>query len=417
MKFTLPRGMRDITADDMAKRNYVYEKIAAALRRYGFRLVEPSALENIDTLTAKSGPALEREIYAFDDKAGRRIALRFDLTVGMARMVAGSAMPKPVRLACIAGVWRYDEPQYGRYRNFWQWDAEIYGSAGAAADAEIIALTADILASLGLDAVIKINNRKLVEGFLLGIDVKKDELMSVLRFIDKKSKMSESEFRRGLAPYNADAILEFVSLSELSEIERILPDNPLAKEGIAELKELCALLDTLEISYVLDTSIVRGIDYYTGVVYEAWIRGEESIGAVAGGGRYDDLLGLYGQAMPATGIAGGIERLLLSLEKKQLLPPAAAGAQAIVVYASEELFAEALKLCRTLRSIGISAVVDTNVRDLSKQLEYAAKLRIPYAVILGRQERAVQQVRVRNMETGVERAVYLNDDDLRAAFR
>ena len=395
-KFTVPRGMKDIEALEMEQREIIYAKIKHVLALRGFRLVEPSQLENLDTLVAKSGPAIEREIYAFRDKGGRKIGLRFDLTVGMARMVANSNEPKPIRLACISNMWRYDNPQYARYRSFWQWDAEIYGSAGAEADAEIIALTSDILRSFNLEFVIKISNRKLVEGFLLSIGVKRKDLVNVMRIMDKKSKISENEFKAELKKLGADAakINEFTK-TDISKMEKFAK-NELAKAGLSELKELFALLDIYKINYEFDPSIVRGIDYYTGIVYEAWIKGESKLGAIAGGGRYDDLLGLYGSPMPACGIAGGIERLMLSLKEK--ITPA--GGMVFVAFVNEVKFA--VEIAEKLRKLGISAVYDVSKRDLRKQMDYANKINAPIAVIVGPKEVAEGKVKVREMISGKE---------------
>ena len=162
--FVLPRGIRDIEPDEMAKRNWVYERIRDVFRRYAFQEMEPATLEELRTLEAKSGPAIKDEIYWFNDKAGRSIGLRFDLTVGMARMVAGrSDLPEPMKLAAIGGNWRYDEPQFGRYRYFTQWDAEIFGSDDPAADAEVISLSMDILNNVGLrEFEVRISNRKVI---------------------------------------------------------------------------------------------------------------------------------------------------------------------------------------------------------------------------------------------------------------
>ena len=173
MKFQTPRGMRDIGPVDFARLDYVCQKIKDILLNYGFQFVAPTALEGFETLAAKSGQEIEKELYVFKDKSGRKIGLRFDLTVGLARMVANSNYPRPTRLACISNMWRYDRPQFARYREFWQWDIEIFGCSGAEADAEIIAVICDILDAFGLDYEIRISNRKLVEGLLLGFGVKK----------------------------------------------------------------------------------------------------------------------------------------------------------------------------------------------------------------------------------------------------
>src|SRR6266849_199689 len=165
--------MRDIEPDEMARRIWLADKVRNILRNHGFQLLEPSPLENLDTLEAKTGPEIRDQVYWFKDKAGRNLGLRFDLTVGMTRMVANRFdLPEPIKVASIAGMWRYDEPQYGRYRYFTQWDAEIYGVPDSSADAEIIAVGTDILESVGLkDYEIRLSNRKLVEGFLRSLDI------------------------------------------------------------------------------------------------------------------------------------------------------------------------------------------------------------------------------------------------------
>ncbi len=423
MKFTLPKGMKDIEPEEMAKREYVYAKIKEALARYGFRLVEPSSLENLETLTAKSGPTLENEIYAFEDKSKRKIGLRFDLTVGMARMVAGGNFPKPIRLACISNMWRYDNPQYARYRSFFQWDAEIYGCAGQEADAEIIALTTDILESLGLDFEIRISDRKLVEGFVLGLGVDKKNLMGVLRVIDKKTKISEKELseefeKYGLNKEKINKILEFCK-SDMKGLSKYSSKNEMAKQGYEELKNLFSMLDAYKKSKKcrIDLSIVRGIDYYTGIVYEAWVKSEseqkdaegvQSLGAIAGGGRYDNLLGIYGKDMPATGIAGGIERLLLSLEKNNLLPRQN-GQEFFLAYAAPDVFNAATGIMNTMRAKGLSVIMDINKRDLRKQFEYANKINARYVIVVGKKELETGKLRLRDMKTGEEKEVGLEE--------
>ncbi len=183
--------MKDIEPDEMARRVWLTDKIRQVLWSYSFQLLEPSPVENLETLEAKSGPGVREEIYWFKDKAGRNLGLRFDLTVGMTRMVANRFdLPEPIKIGSIGGVWRYDEPQFARYRYHTQWDAEIYGVAEPSADAEIIAVGSDILDSVGLtDHEVRISNRKLVEGFLQSIDVRSQEqLERMLRIVDGMGK-------------------------------------------------------------------------------------------------------------------------------------------------------------------------------------------------------------------------------------
>jgi histidyl-tRNA synthetase len=422
-KFQPPRGMKDIEQEEMAKREYVYGKIKQVLKRYGFQLVEPSALEELKTLVAKSGPEIEKEIYAFKDKSGRDIALRFDLTVGLARMVANRQFPRPIKLACISNMWRYDRPQYARYRCFYQWDIEIFGCKNEEADAEIVSVMIDVLEAFGIrDFKIRINNRKLIEGFLAGIGVENKNLLPVLRTVDKFTKLSkaqlEKEFRQyGLTKDQVGRVFQFCKETgevekTLENIRQTLPENEMAKQGWKELDSLANSLKTYGKMdrCVIDLSIVRGIDYYTGIVYEAWIKDEGDMGAVAGGGRFDDLVGVYGRQMPATGVAGGIERLLLSLEKLGLLPPDIRfWPTVLVVYVNKKLFSKALEITQTLRNKGISADIDLSKRSLSGQMKYANALNIPIAVIIGEKELRKNMVKIRDMKTGKEQEIGISE--------
>ena len=407
MKFQTPRGMRDIEPIDYARLDYACQKIKDILISYGFQFVTPAALENFETLSAKSGPEIEKEIYAFKDKSGRKLALRFDLTVGLARMVANSNYPRPIKLACISNMWRYDRPQYARYREFWQWDIEIYGCSGVEADAEIISVISDILGSFGLNYEIKISNRKLVEGILLDMGIKKKDLLAVLRIIDKASKISEKELKAELKKYTKK-VDEIIRLGSIKDDKLPDADNELAKTGKKEIEDLLSALNKFGKSdkCVVDLSIVRGFDYYTGVVYEAWIKDDENaerLGAVVGGGRYDDLLRLYGKEMPATGVAGGLERLLLSLKNipvKQI-------PRVLVIYVNDDVFGKAIEITQELRK-KLSASIDLSKRGLSKQLDYANKIGAEKAVIIGPKELAGGSVKIRDMKSGNEEEVNLD---------
>src|SRR3989475_11079969 len=193
--------MKDIEPEEMVKRVSLAAKLRQVLWSYSFQLLEPSPVENLETLEAKSGPGVREEIYWFKDKAGRNLGLRFDLTVGMTRMVANRFdLPEPIKIGSIGGVWRYDEPQFARYRYHTQWDAEIYGVAEPSADAEIIALSSDILESVGLtEHLVKISNRKLVEGFLRGLGIQsKNDLDLLIRIADKLGKIGSEQAEREL---------------------------------------------------------------------------------------------------------------------------------------------------------------------------------------------------------------------------
>jgi histidyl-tRNA synthetase len=407
-QFSLPRGMKDIEPDEMAKRLWLSDKIRGVLQSYGFQMVEPSPVENLETLEAKSGPGIREEIYWFKDKADRDLGLRFDMTVGMTRMVANRFdLPEPIKIASIGGVWRYDEPQYARYRYFVQWDAEIYGVAEPAADAEIIALSSDILDRVGLkDHEIRVSNRKLVEGFLQTVDIRgQEELEPILRIIDsigkKGAEKVEAELgRTGLSESKVKRIIGFASTGGkpgevLPDLEKKLPKNELISKGLTELTGTFQNIENLgkTAKVQVDLGIVRGISYYDGTVFEAYDQAGEELGSVFAGGRFDKLCRIYGKRdMPATGVAGGFERLMLSLEKKMLFPDIDQNVQVFVAMTGTEVRKETIEILRMLREAGIRADRDLKERPLRKQMEYASTIK-------------ARRVRLRNMSTGNETLV------------
>jgi histidyl-tRNA synthetase len=417
--------MKDIEPEEMNRRVWLYDKIREVVCRYGFQIVEPTTIENLKTLEAKSGPAIRKEIYWFKDKSGRSLGLRFDLTVGLARMIANRYdLPEPVKFATIGGNWRYDEPQFGRYRYFTQWDIEIFGSESPVADAEVICVGADILSNVGLkDFVIRISNRRLTESYLKQLGIRsRTQLEQSLRIIDKIRKASRDELRKefraiGIKEAIMDDVFSFISLNgSSSEILQSLnafsfrEDN--AKRGMEELRILAdALASFGRLSTCLyDLSIVRGIGYYDGIVFEAFDKGREDVGSIFGGGRYDKLCKIYGKRdIPATGVAGGIERLMISLERANLFPKMRQTAKVFIATVQEEVKAEALKLAQELRDKGIPTETDLKARNLSKQLEYANSALIPYVIVLGPQELKSQALKIKNMATRSEIEVSLMD--------
>jgi histidyl-tRNA synthetase len=416
--FSLPRGMRDTEPEEMNRRLWLYDKIREVVRRYGYQMVEPTTIENLKTLEAKSGPSIRKEVYWFKDKGGRRLGLRFDLTVGLARMVASrSDLPEPIKLATIGGNWRYDEPQFGRYRYFTQWDVEIFGSESPLADAEVICVGSDILTIVGLkDFVVRIANRKLVEAYLRQLGIRSGKkLDQCLRIIDKIRKAPrqqlEKEFKAiRIKDSTRDEIFSFISLNGapktvLSALDGYTFTEERAKKGLDELRILADTLTSLGRSEdcVYDMSIVRGIGYYDGIVFEAFDKGGEDVGSIFGGGRYDRLCRVYGKRdVAATGVAGGIERLMISLERDELFPKSQFGAKVFIGTVQENLKPTVMQLAQNLRDNGIAAEIDLKARPLGKQLEYANAVKIPYLVVIGPQELQSRTVRIREMATRTE---------------
>ena len=424
-EFSVPRGMRDAEPQEMARRVWVQTKILEVLQRYGFRIMEPTPMEHLETLEAKSGSQIKNEIYWFQDKAGRSLGLRFDLTVGMARMVASRYdLPEPIKLCAIADAWRYDEPQFGRYRHFHQWDAEIFGSADPAADAEAICVGMDILDNVGLkEHLVRINNRKLIEAYLRRIGVTdQGQMEAALIAIDKLSKLSASEIQKeferiGLVETQIEAINKLCSLKGppekvLSELSNVLKDDVGAERGRAELTRLGDVLNGFgkRSRCIYDLSVVRGIGYYDGIVFEAYDKGGEDIGSIFGGGRYDKLCSIYGkQDKPATGVAGGIERLMISLERSSLYPKLLETPTVFVASATKDLLPKIWETVAKLRDIGVAADYDLKGRSLDRQFEYANSVGIPYVVIVGRRELEKGLLKLRDMQSRKEKEIRIDD--------
>lgn len=417
--------MRDVEPQEIAKRLWVEAKVLEVLQRYGFRTMEPTPIEHLETLEAKSGPRIREEIYWFTDKAGRNLGLRFDLTVGMARMVANRLdLPEPIKLCAVADSWRYDEPQFARYRHFRQWDAEIFGSSDPLADAEAICVGMDALDSVGLkEYEVRISNRKLVEASLQKIGVEsKAQIDGALIAIDKLSKLTMTQVREefgkiGLSTKQMDAVGDLCSvrgppekvLSELSETSK---GEPRMEGAYAELIRLAEVLTSFgrKDRCVYDMSIVRGIGYYDGIVFEAYDKEGEDIGSIFGGGRYDKLCAIYGKRdMPATGVAGGIERLMISLERSSLYPKLRETPRVFVASPTKDILPKAWEVVAKLRDAGVATDFDLKERSLEKQLEYADSMRIPCVVIVGRRELEKGLVKVRDMASRKEREVKIED--------
>jgi histidyl-tRNA synthetase len=377
--------------------------------------MEPASLEHLSTLRAKSGEDVDKEIYGFKDKGGRDIGLRFDLTVGMARYVCSRRdLRLPAKLASFGGMWRYDEPQYGRYRWAHQWDLEIFGSPSVESDAEVIDASSAILRRVGLrDTVIKVGDRQMVEGYIrtkLGVTDpgKRIELMRALDKVEKKTRRElEAEYKA--KGFSHEELTKVLDLGELSGT----PDKVLARAeemGLPSTDDLVRLRDMLKsrgvpgVEYSL--RIVRGIDYYTGIVFEAVDTRNPRLGSLCGGGRYDALPKAFGRAdLSATGAAGGVEREAMSMSEAH----AVSGNFALVACASPDAYPYASSVVSSLREGGVPSDTPVPGRSLAKQLEDAGKAKVSWVVIVGTKELASKSVTLRNMKEGKEELLPLAD--------
>lgn len=365
--------------------------------------MEPATLESLSILRAKSGESVDGEIYSFKDKGGRDVGLRFDLTVGLTRYVCSRRdLRPPVKLACVGGVWRYDEPQHARYRFHTQWDIEVYGAASIDLDAEVIDFSRSIFDRLGMgrDSV-QIGDRRVVQEFIrrqLKIE-SEERAVEVMRALDKVQKKPRTELikeyaQKGFEPGDLEQLLEFGSLrgTPKAVLSRL---GELKLESAEELGELADRLSSRGLrNYEYDLSIVRGIDYYTAVVFEVVDSARPDLGSLCGGGRYDLLPRLLGRPdLYATGAAGGIDRAALSLESVESARPPLT----LVAFAGREVYGNALELLAKIRSAGLRAETAQQDRPLGKQLEDASALGAKWAVIIGKKELAAGTVTLKDL--------------------
>lgn len=375
--------------------------------------MEPSVLESLSTLETKSGPAIRDEIYYFKDKGDREVALRFDFTMGLTRYAtAQKSMKLPAKISAFGGVFRYDEPQKGRYRYFHQWDVEVYGKKTLESEAEIIELTSRLFDSLLLkDIVIDINHRNLVESYINKIfDITdSDKVTDILRAIDKIAKKSKDEIlteftKKGYDTAKLEKILEFSQVKgTISEVEKIFDTTQL--ESWDELKQLFDSLENRGVSNVrINFGIVRGLDYYSGMVFEVFDKNSK-LGALAGGGRYDTLTKAFGRDdIGATGVAGGVERIILTMQEQKIIPEILQNRVA-VVYINEEMQKVAHSITSLLRLNNIPADIDLAGRNLKKQMDNAGTAR--YSIIVGPQELENGNVVLHDMKDGKEGTISL----------
>jgi len=411
----LPRGMKDFDRDEMIKIEFVRQKFLETAKTFGFNLMEPSPIELLSVLEAKSGPSIREEVYQFQDKGDREVALRFDFTVGLTRFVASQKNLKmPAKISSFGGVWRYDEPQKGRYRFFHQWNIETFGNINMEHDAEIIEFTSRFFDKLTLhNIIIDINHRKLVESYINQVFSSNETLLvgDIFRAVDKIQKKSKNEIleeykQKGYSPENLEKILEFSDLKGTpTEIEQSFDTSDL--DG---WDELCTLYDSLknrEIDNIrINFGIVRGLDYYSGIVFEAFDNTSD-LGALVGGGRYDSLPSAFGRNdLGATGVAGGVERIILRLDA-QSVSCTPSDDTISILYVNDELKPHAIHCASKLRKLGISTKIDLTGKPLKKQMEISSSSK--FSIIFAPKEFSTKHVVLRNMTNRTEKQISLNE--------
>jgi len=416
------KGTRDFLPSQFIVRRRVIATIEQTFEEFGFEPMETPALEYAETLEEKYGEEGARLIYKFADRGGRNIALRYDLTVPLARNMAMYQIDKPFRRYQISPVWRADKPQKGRFREFWQCDADIVGSQEVWADAEMIGLTYFILKKLGFeDFNIRINTRKLLNGIALYGGIAEKQMGAFFRIIDKsekigwegvKDELEEKGFsREAIAKTINMIVLEASGSDLLSRLKDTLQEIPVAQEGINELEEIDRSLANIGVTdnFSFDVSLARGLDYYTGPIFETVIE-KPRIGSISGGGRYDTLIGMFsGKNIPATGTSLGLERIIAIMEELKMLPVTSTLSEVLVAVFDRSSVGISFQVASKLRSAGINTEMYVKADRLKKQFSYANTKGIPLVLIVGPDEREKGIVGLKDMRKGAQLSVALED--------
>ncbi|MCK4353503.1 histidine--tRNA ligase [candidate division WOR-3 bacterium] len=409
----LLKGMRDFLPEDMRKREYVIRGIKNIFVKYGFEPLETPAIEYWDVLSGKDRYGEEETlIYKFKDRGKRDVGLRFDFTVPLARVIAMyPEITMPFKRYQIQPVWRGDKPQHGRFREFYQCDIDIVGTHSMFADAEILAITCEIFSALGFkEFKIKINNRKILKAICECAGVSQVQEFTVYRAMDKFERIGiegiAEELRSNKISNTAiKKILNILQTSKsILDLEKVLPQ----KEGLQELKSLFGYLETFNIRkecFSFDPWLARGLDYYTGPIFEVIVE-KPKIGSLAGGGRFDKLIGMFsGREIPAVGIAIGLERIIAVMDELSMLSEIEPQVKILVTQFDEESSPYSISIANELRNLGLSTEIYPDFVKLSKQFKYASRRKIQWVIVAGPDEIKAKTVNIKNMTTGDQKSI------------
>jgi len=423
------KGFRDYPPAAMIPREWIIETAQRVYRSYGFSPIDTPALEHLEILTGKGSAETDKQMYRFEDPGGRMVGMRFDLTIPLARFVAQhiQELGTPFKRYQIATVWRGENPQAGRYREFMQCDFDTIGTTSLSADIEMVLVINDLLTALDVgEFTISVNHRGVLNGLLEKLDLS-DKSTNVLRTLDKLAKIGADRVNQelvdqvGTTEAQSQQLLALSSLEGsnaemLAEAEKLVAGSEIGEQGIAELRELVnsvlATLPALASDRIqFAPSICRGLDYYTGIVVETTLNDLAEIGSVASGGRYDNLAELYThQKLPGVGASLGLDRLLAALGKLGRLQNTQTPAAVLIPFFAAERRNDYLRLAAQLRAAGIGVEFYPELKKLGKQLQYANKKGFRIALIIGGEEFAAGECQIKDLASGGSQTVPLTDD-------
>lgn len=421
------KGFRDYLPEAMIPRERLIDTAKRVYRSYGFSPIDTPALEYLEILTGKGSDETDRQLYRFQDHGGRDVGLRFDLTVPLARFVAQhiQELGTPFKRYHIAAVWRGENTQRGRYREFMQCDFDTIGTRSVAADIETALVIHDLLRALGLERfTLRVNDRTVLNGLLEKLDLR-DKSTAILRALDKLSKIGADKVSEemvstaGTTAEQAAAVLRLAALEGsnedlLRQLGTLVAGSELGEGGVARLEQILAGVQAAlggGARIVLDVSIARGLDYYTGAVFETILDDLPTIGSICSGGRYDNLAGLYTkQDLPGIGASLGLDRLLAALEELGLVERVRTPAPVLVAYFDAARLNDYLRLAAQLRAAEVGVEVYPEARKLGQQLKYADQRGFRIALIAGQREFAAGVCQVKDLQTGTSQECSLENN-------
>lgn len=434
-KPTIPKGTRDFSPAEMMRRQYIFDTIKQVFRTYGFAPLETPAMENLSTLLGKYGDEGDKLLFKIlnsgdyaagltDDEVRHfpkisEKGLRYDLTVPFARYVVQhqNELSFPFKRYQIQPVWRADRPQKGRYREFYQCDVDVIGTRSLLCEVELVEIVDRVFRALGVRAILKMNNRKILYGIAEAIG-HADKMMDITVAIDKLDKIGLDNVKaelleRGLTPEAVGRLQPILELKgfntqKIGKLSEILANSETGRLGIEEMRTIFSYVEraNLDLPVELDLSLARGLNYYTGAIFEVKAL-DFAIGSICGGGRYDDLTGIFGlKGLSGVGISFGADRIYDVMCGLDLFPASVnCSTQVLLVNLGSEEEAAVLPLLRKLRDAGIAAEIYPESGKMKKQMEYANRRAIPYVVIVGSDELAAGAAAVKDMRTGEQRQV------------
>lgn len=427
-KPSIPKGTRDFGQLEMARRNYIFDTIKSVFSLYGFQQIETPAMENIGTLMGKYGEEGDKLLFRIQN-SGEKAALapekglRYDLTVPFARYVVQhrEELSFPFKRFQIQPVWRADRPQKGRYREFYQCDVDVIGSDSLVGELELVQIVEEVYRRLGINVCLHINNRKILAGIAEVIGAP-DKIIDITVAIDKLDKIgveavNDELIERGLSDNAVQSLQPILNLSgstadKLAALRTILAQSETGLKGVAELEELFGLIDStgVQLNIELDLCLARGLNYYTGAIFEVKAL-DAQIGSITGGGRYDNLTGIFGLPnVSGVGISFGADRIYDVLTELDLFPKGLQSATQILfaTFGQEEL-RYALMWAKQLRAHSVAVEVYPEPTKMKKQMGYADAKQIPYVAIIGSDEMAQQKAMLKNMTTGEQKPVSIDE--------